>query len=239
MEKNQSVRYRFYTDIYLVIAVIWDQKTALERLDLQCKESLKTGYRPNTVRNYRSRVNIYIRFCQLYGIDLFPATEWNLIRYARYLANGVTSYDMVKNYLSAVKRFHELGGIKFLCELYLLRLHMMSIKRELATAVKKAVPMTPALLRDIYHKAKLDSPVEVTCYIALVIGFYLFLRRSNLVSETGEKFNPKEQLTRRDVWMMGKLTVMDIKWSKNNQYKQRDLILPLIPAKCKYVCPVF
>ena len=191
------------------------------------------------MRNYKSRGNIYIKFCHIYGIDPFPTTEWDLIRYARYLANGVTSYDTVKNYLSAVKRFHELAAVEFPKQLNLLKLEMMSIRKELATVVKKAVPITPQLLLELYQKVDLKDPVETLAYIALVLGFCLFLRRSNLVAESGEKFNPKEQLTRKDIWKMGKLTVVDIKWSKTNQYRNRDLIIPLIPTRCKQICPVF
>ena len=213
--------------------------TALRKLNQQCKDSLKTGYRPNTVRNYKSRANIYIRFCMIYGLRPFPTTEWNLIRFARYLANGVTLYDTVKNYLSAVKRFHELGSVVFPSSLHLLKIEMMSIKWELVSVVRKAAPLTPKVLKDIYGKVDLSSPVEVVAYVALLLGFYLFLRRSNLVSETGERFEPKEQLTRKDIWKLGNLTVVDIKWNKTNQYRQRDLILPLIPAKSKIICPVF
>ena len=217
----------------------WSSQEALRRLDNQCRESLRTGYRPNTIRNYKSRANIYIRFCQIYQLDPFPTSEWNLIRYARYLANGVTSFGTVKGYLSAVKRFHEIAKIPFPTDLSLLKLELMSIRKELATVVKKATPMTPQLLLDIYNKVNLKSAFELVSYVALLIGFYLFLRRSNLVSETEKKFNPKEQLTRRDVWKLGKLTVVEIKWSKTNQYRDRDLIIPIIPAKCKMICPVF
>ena len=41
------------------------------------------------------------------------------------------------------------------------------------------------------------------------------------------------------MWTTGKLTLVNIKWSKTNQYRQRELILPLIPARNKVICPVF
>ena len=81
--------------------------------------------------------------------------------------------------------------------------------------------------------------MERACYSALVIGFCLFLRKSNLVPDTQEGFNPMEQLTRQDVWQQGKLTMIEIRWSKTNQYRERDLLLPLIPARNKLICPVF
>ena len=211
----------------------------MKSLDKQCTETLKSAYRPGTQRNYRSRANIYIRFCQIYQIPPFPATEWNLIRYARYIGNGVTSFDTVKAYLSAVKRFHELARIPFVQNVHLLKLEMMALRRELVAPVRKAVPMTVKLLMDIYRQIDLDKAIDIVCYVALLVGFCLFLRRSNLAPDTGVGFNPKEQLTRGDVWAMGKLTMVDVKWSKNNQYKERELILPLIPARNKIICPVF
>ena len=222
-----------------MIVGCWNAEQALRRLDQQCKQSLKTGYRPNTIRNYKSRANIYIRFCQLYDLYPFPTTEWNLVRFARYLANGITSYDTVKNYLSAVKRFHELGKIQFPSQLSILKVEMMSIKRELAGPVHKAKRLTLEILLEIYQKVNLKSSMEILAYIALLIGFYMFLRCSNLVPETAETFNPKEQLTRKDVSKMGKLTVIDIKWSKTNQFRERDLIIPLLPAKHRVICPIF
>ena len=84
----------------------------------------------------------------------FPTTEWDLIRYTRYIANGVTSFDTVKAYLSAVKRFHEIAKIPFPSQdqLHLLKIEMMSLKRELAGPVKKANPVTVQLLLEIYEK---------------------------------------------------------------------------------------
>ena len=217
----------------------WSWQQALEMLDRQCSDTLQTGYRPNTQRNYRSRANIYIRFCQIYRLCPFPVTEWNLIRYARYIANGVTAYDTVKSYLSAVKRFHELGGIEFPEQLHLLKVELMAIKKELVGPVKKAVPLTTELLLEIYKKVNLQDSMELVAYITLLIGFCLFLRRSNLVPETGTQFNPKEQLTRADVWQCGKLMLVDVRWTKNNQYRERELILPLLPARNHVICPVY
>ena len=211
----------------------------LQLLDQQCQKTLKTAYRPNTARNFRSKANIYLKFCQLFQLTPFPTTEWNLIRFARFIANGVTSYDTVKGYLSGIKRFHEIARFKFPTNLYTLKLEMMAIKRELAGPVKKAVPVTPQLLSQIYSKVNLKNMLEVVCYVALLVGFCLFLRKSNLVPDTEGSFNEKEQLTRGDVWRSGKLTIVDIKWSKTNQYRARELLLPLIPAKNKKICPVY
>ena len=210
-----------------------------DRLDEQCIKTLQHIFRPNTARNYRSRMNGYFRFCHFYQLRALPATEWNLIRYVRYLGNGLTSYDSLAGYLSTVKRAHELGGFEFPQNTHLLKAEMLALKRELAGPVKKAPPVTPVILSDIYKYVNLQEDLEALCYAGLVLGFCLFLRRSNLVPESEDKFNPDEQLTRGDIWQYTWLTMVDIRWSKTDQFKDRVLNLPLVPAKNKTICAVF
>ena len=211
----------------------------LQGLDQHCMTTLQNAYRPGTQRNYRCRANGYFRFCEFYQLPPYPATEWQLIRYARYLANGVTSYDTVKGYLSTIKRLHEIGGFQFPSETHLLKQELKAIRRELITAIKKAVPITPQILLQIYSVIKLKDIVDVVTYAGLVIGFCLFLRKSNLVPDTQDGFNPAEQLTRGDITFRGPLTLVDIKWSKTLQYRQRELRLPLLQARNKQICPIY
>ena len=156
--------------------------------------------------------------------------------FSRYLANGVTAYGTVKGYISTIKKCHELAEIPFPEKCNILRHHMMSIRRELAKPVSKAAPITPTLLVEIYSKVDKNDIVQVTCYAGLVIGFTLFLRKSNLVPETRAAFDPKEQLTLADVGRMGYLYVFSITWCKSNQYRNRDLLVPIIPANHQVVC---
>ena len=211
----------------------------LQALNQQCVDTLKTAYRPYTVRNYHSKLTGYLRFCEFYNLCPFSALEWQLIQFARYLGNGVTSFDTVKGYLSVIKRAHEIGDFTFPVKVELLKLEMRAIRFELAGPVKKATPITLEMLVDIVQHVKFDLPVELVCYVALVVGFCLFLRRSNLAPDTQKGFNSKEQLTRGDIFQFGNILVADIRWHKSLQYRQRDLYLPLILAKNKVVCPAF
>ena len=73
----------------------------------------------------------------------------------------------------------------------------------------------------------------------LAAGVLFVPEESNLVPESTTGFNVKEQLSRGDVQFRDKLILVDIKWSKTLQYRQRELLLPLLSAKNKQVCPVF
>ena len=208
-------------------------------MDEQCYNTLVTAYRPGTRKNYMSKSKKYIRFCLMYGYQAFPAVEWQLVQFARFIANAVTSYDTVAGYMSVIKRLHELGGYAYPTEVFLLKQEMMGIKKELAHIIKKAPPVTPQILMEIFKHVNIKDQMQVVAFAALVVGFQLFLRKSNLVPDTIESFNDKEQLTREDVWCNGKLMMVEIKWSKTLQCRERDLTLPLVEARHKVVCSVF
>lgn len=171
---------------------------------------------------------------------MFPASEWQLIRYARYVANMVTSYDTVVNYISGVRTLHRLGGFTVIEFSSANLAHILKgLKHELARPVRQAVPVTPDLLRRMYNWVDMSSVKQIVCYTALLMGFYLFLRKSNLVPESATAFNEGEQLVRSDVKIGRSLVLIEIKWSKTLQFKEKLLLLPLIPAKDKRICPVF
>ena len=104
--------------------------------------------------------------------------------------------------------------------------------------VKKAPPITPDILLDVARHVNVGNIEEMTSSAALVVGFTLFLRKSNLVPETIQGFNKQEQLTVEDVWCGKNLMMVEIKWSKTLQARDRELLLPLIPAKTPQLCAV-
>ena len=193
-------------------------------LDHQCVKTMTYGYRPGTQCNYKSCANGYHRFCYFYELQPFPATEWNLVRYVRYLANGVTSYGTVTGYLSTIKRLHEIGGYPFPQELHQLKLELMTIKFELAGPMKQVTPVTLSLLVRIFEVVNQADNKQMVGYAALVIGFCLFLRKSNLVPESLSQFKAGEQLVKGDVWNYLGYMMVDIRWSKTLQYRESVVI---------------
>ena len=81
----------------------------------------------------------------------------------------------------------------------------------------------------------------MVAWIGLLLGFYMFLRKSNLVPDTMDEFNSSQQFCRADVNLLGleKPMMIEIRWSKTIQFKQKILRLPVMPAKNKAICPVF
>ena len=81
----------------------------------------------------------------------------------------------------------------------------------------------------------------MVAWTGLLLGFYLFLRKSNLVPDTMNTFNTEHQFCRVDLNLLGldRAMMVEIRWSKTIQYKQKVLRLPVLPAKNKAICLVF
>ena len=91
---------------------------------------------------------------------------------------------------------------------------ILVLKAELARPTKQAHPMTPQLLREIYDHVDHEDPVELVCYTAILVGFNLFLHKSNLVPDSSNIFNPDEQLTRADALLAEWMVLICLRWNK-------------------------
>ena len=123
------------------------------------------------------------------------------------------------------------------------QMHMFTVglKRSMDHVVKQAAPITPQLLVRLAKVVNYKDKVEAIAWTATLLGFYLFLRKSNLVPEAMDKFNSRYQFTRADVNLLGvhKAMMIEVRWSKTLQDRQKVLRFPVLPAKNKTICPVF
>ena len=175
-------------------------------------ESLHTGYRPGSFKNLKSQAHIYLNFCRTHNLTPFPADHWQMVRFSRYVANTVQSIGTVQNYTGEVRKLHDLAGYEVPNSgeaNFQLIIH--ALRAELAKPIKQAKPMTPQLLRKIYDQVNLQDIFEVVAYTAILIWFYLFLWKCNLVPDSSVTFNPDEQLTTGDIFIAGWLVVLDIR----------------------------
>ena len=167
--------------------------TTLQRLDDRCYEYMRKGFRPSTHKNKRSQAAIYTHFCKVHELDEFPADEWQLIRYATYTAERVTTAGTVNNYVASVRSLQELAGFPAPAPSSPnLKLVMNGIKNYLAKPVNQAVPMTIEILEQIADIVNYDNEFEFCAFAAMLTGFYLLLRSSSLVPVSSNKFDPHE-----------------------------------------------
>ena len=104
--------------------------------------------------------------------------------------------------------------------------------------VKQAKPITPEIMLDMVSFLDLTKRMDLVFWGVVVVGFFTFFRKSNLVPDSKETFDPKKQLTRGSVWFDDTLAILTITWSKTIQYRQRAIEIPLFPVPNSPLCPV-
>jgi len=117
-----------------------------------------------------------------------------------------------------------------------LKLAFRGISRLKPHCPKRALPVTPHILRQIEGLLDFCNPAHTVFWSLFLLAFFTMSRKSNLVS-TG-KFDKNKQLCRQDVLLGSKGMLVRFKWSKTIQYGQRVLEIPLVAEAGNILCPV-
>ena len=115
---------------------------------------------------------------------------------------------------------------------------MNGLKSEMSKPLKQALLITPTIIKEIAVQVVMEDDYELCNYGATLVGFYLCLRKSNLVPISTPQFNGKEQLTRGNVALDNelKLATFQIEWSEVMQHNEKELWLVVYPVKDPKIC---
>lgn len=144
----------------------------------------------------------------------------------------------VTNYISGLKKLHGYARVPFPQCTANVDSVFQGVKRLLAHETKQAEPITPQILKRIASRVNGSCPAQVVAFTALVVGFYLFLRASNLTCHTKTSFDPNRNLRRADIRLAQDVALIEIRWSKTIQYFQKTLLFPIIKVLDPAICPI-
>ena len=203
---------------------------------------MRKAFQDSTHKNIRSHKNMYERVCAKYKLITFPADAWQLCRYAQYLFNMGRVPGTIANHLSSICTMQAIKGynipaLKDIC----IRLHFKGLKRVSGHVKKQAKAMTPQVLIKIAELVNYKDTKQLVCFVALLMGFFLLLCKSNLVPNAmneKNRFNPKMQLQCKGLRIGHRIILVKLKCTKTIQYGQRSLELPLLPLVSKKICPI-
>ena len=210
-------------------------------LDLEVAATKGKAIKESTKKNLITYLNSYEKFCNQFNLPYFPTDNKQLCRFGQYLARTFHSADSVGNYQSGVRTCQALLGYEIpSTQDKQMQLFTQGLKRVLLHEIKQAEPITPQLLLKISRVVDYTNHIEMVAWVATLLGFTMFLRKSNLVPDTMETFNPEQQFTRADVYSNGPLKPMmfSLRWTKTIEFKQKVLRLPVLPVENKRICPV-
>ena len=210
-------------------------------LDAEVAHTKGESVKDSTKRNLLTQLTSYKKFCDTYMLQYFPADNRQICRFGQHLSRTFKSPDAVGNYQSAIRTFMALLGMPIPNPSEKeMRMFNQGLKRIMDHEVKQAAPITPEILLRMSRVVNYTSQTDMVAWVATLIGFTMFLRKSNLVPDTMTTFDPFKQFRRKDFNSTGPLSVMmaEITWAKNIQFRQKILRLPVLPVDNKAICPV-
>lgn len=159
-----------------------------------------------------------------------PASALQMNRYAVYLFKmQQLSAASISNYLSAVRTLHQIAGVTVPEQNSLQSKIIKGIRNRQKRPVWQAVAITPDMLRAISKIVDMSDVVEMVCWVAVLMGFHCLLRASNLVLRSKATFDRQKNLVRSDFRIHNNIMLVHIRWAKTLQYRERKLLIPVIP----------
>ena len=197
----------------------------------------------STKQNLLTHLRAYQQFCERYNLQYFPADNRQICRFGQYLVSErkFISADSIGNYQSGIRTCHHILGLQAPSTTEKqMQWFTQGIQRLLLHELKQAAPITPDILVRISRVVKYTDETEMVAWVATLVGFTMFLRKSNLVPDAMDKFDPETQFRRADLHVTNPFAAMmaEIRWSKTNQFRKRILRLPVLPTNNKAICPV-
>jgi len=190
-----------------------------------------------TWNNINLHSSKYEEFCLTYSLDIYPASPDNLAHFVTHLFLEDKSYSTIKNYLSSVNTAQQMDGWPAIAPSIKVKLTLAGVKKLTALQTKQARPITPIMLKRMASKVDPSSSEQLAAWAAIVVGFHLLLRKSNLVPNTTNSYSQWRDLSRGSFRQSANMLLVKYSWSKTNQYGKQTIV-PLAPNNTM-ACPVF
>lgn len=206
-------------------------------MDRSVNDYLSLAYAQSTNKARDSAAMAFARWCAKTERP-FDGSEENLCEYVAYLANNNIKASSIKGYLASINTYFKLlGRPDCLLEKFMLKTVLRGIKRAQAHTPNGKRPLTPVELLMIRKVIDWSSSRDRTFWACLVIGFWTFLRGSNLVPKSATKFDVDRHLSSLNMSVAENVTFA-LKRTKTIQFNERMLILPLVAVPGSDLCPV-
>ena len=171
----------------------------LSQLDERAKVVSAAAYADSTLSTRRSQWRVYLRFCSTYGLVPIPAQPQTIVIFLTHLSSSC-KYCTIIDYLSAISvlRRHFGHSVTFQ-EVFTIKLVTRGLCCILSDAREQKLPITPDILRRICPL--LSADVDSGFWAAILIGFYTFFRKSNLVPKSAQDYDSSKNLSRSDFFI--------------------------------------
>ena len=201
-------------------------------MGLQASVSLQAADTDQTVINRRRQAEYYLTFCLYYSVDILSPTLADACRYMQFLVNSLSAHQTRKNYVSGARTWVlDRDG------------DPSPLTSKKAKAVLKGAmninpyapsPAPPLLPEDLTAVCSLLATMNngLIFRAALTLGFFGFLRASNLLTPSATLWAGPHSIRRRDVLLHPQGLAVVLRSSKTIKLTDTPevLALPYIPG---------
>ena len=178
-----------------------------------------------------------MEFCTWLELEPYPCDEWRLVLFATYLSLTVSTADAIKSYCATIAEQHEMYGYFPVYRGRLYHKAIQGIRRLLQHETKRAQPVTLEMLLQMVEHVDTHDNKQLATWVCLLFGFFLFMRKSNLVP-VNRQHDHLHQLSRADIKYHRDVVIVEVKWSKTNQFGNGRLPVPVVRHPDPTICPV-
>ena len=172
------------------MVIIISAAVALAQLDPEVATTKGESVKDSTKKNLLTQLTSYQKFCNRYLLNYFPCDNRQLCRFGQHLSHTFQSPGAVGNYLSGMRTMLALIGLSIPdVKDRQMQMFVTGIKRSMDHIIKQAAPMTPQILLKISKVVNYKDMIKKIAWTATLLGFYMFLRKSNLVPDAMDQFN--------------------------------------------------
>ena len=126
---------------------------------------MKCAYADSTFKNLHIQWETFLMFCYYYKLEPLPVDVETLCLYGQFLNRSFRSTQSIKNYLSGVKTLHTLLDMEYPpSDQFQLKLLLKGISRIKQHVPKKAAPITPDILKEIYIYLNFDISFDIVLW---------------------------------------------------------------------------
>ena len=191
-----------------------------------------------TKRNYHSIWNTYLKFCDFYTLQPFPASPSTITAFITLVSFSFKSHHTINNYLSALRHLHvfcPLDASAF--DDIHVKLTQKGLKKSMIRIPHRKAPLTPSILLQFHALLNLRNSAHLALWSALLVGFFTFFHTANLVPQTFDSFSPQQALSRGSVNFNTSGAFLTVTKTKTQQAGDTALVVPVPRIPGSPLCP--
>jgi len=171
------------------------------------------------------------------GYSPVPVQQPHLLQYAAFLARSLKP-SSIRSYLNIIGILHkEFGLPNPLLNNWALKSLLTGINRVNGSPPNQKLPITPDILHRIYSTLRFTNSLDSSFWAICLVAFFGMFRKSHLLPESANKFDPSKQLTKADFKVHSWGILIIIRWSKTIQFRERVVEIPIPCIPYNKLCP--